>query len=176
MNQSRPVIVIIYLTFFVISFLTNILGPIIPDIISGFHLSLTMAAVLPFSFFIAYGFLSIPAGFLVERFGEKPTMTGAFFLAGAGALTFAILPVFAVHAQHLKGGDSHTLVGIALGAYGLTQGVLQIPFGMASDRYGRKRVLIIGLLLFGAASAVSAFATAAGRGAPLEADSARSLA
>ena len=96
MNQSRPVIVIIYLTFFVISFLTNILGPIIPDIISGFHLSLTMAAVLPFSFFIAYGFLSIPAGFLVERFGEKPTMTGAFFLAGAGALTFAILPVFAV--------------------------------------------------------------------------------
>ena len=71
MTDRRSTVLIIYLTFFVISFLTNILGPIIPDIISGFHVSLTLAAVLPFSFFIAYGFLSVPAGFLVERLGEK---------------------------------------------------------------------------------------------------------
>src|SRR6267378_7058605 len=72
---------------------------------------------------------------------------------------FLILPVFAVHAQHLPGGDSRTLVGIALGAYGLTQGLLQIPYGMASDRYGRKRVIVIGLLLFALGSFVAAWAS-----------------
>jgi MFS family permease len=70
---------------------------------------------------------------------------------------FLILPVFAVHARHLPGGDSQTLVGIALGAYGLTQGILQIPYGMASDRYGRKRAIVVGLLLFAAGSFVAAW-------------------
>ena len=69
---------------------------------------------------------------------------------------FLILPVFAVHAMHLKGGGDHTLVGIALGAYGLTQGVLQIPYGMASDRYGRKRIIILGLVLFALGSFIAA--------------------
>jgi MFS family permease len=69
---------------------------------------------------------------------------------------FLILPVFAVHAAHLEGGDNHTLVGIALGTYGLTQGVLQIPYGMASDRYGRKRVIILGLALFALGSFIAA--------------------
>ncbi|MBE0620737.1 MAG: MFS transporter [Burkholderiales bacterium] len=69
---------------------------------------------------------------------------------------FLILPVFAVYAAHLDGGDNHTLVGIALGAYGLTQGMLQIPYGMASDRYGRKRVIIIGLVLFALGSFLAA--------------------
>src|SRR5882672_3332380 len=70
---------------------------------------------------------------------------------------FLILPVFAVHAEHLPGGDSQTLVGIALGIYGLTQGVLQIPYGMASDRYGRKRAIVVGLLLFALGSFVAAW-------------------
>lgn len=70
---------------------------------------------------------------------------------------FLILPVFAVHAQHLPGGDSQTLVGVALGIYGLTQGVLQIPYGMASDRHGRKRVIVIGLLVFALGSLVAAW-------------------
>ncbi|MBE0626369.1 MAG: MFS transporter [Burkholderiales bacterium] len=69
---------------------------------------------------------------------------------------FLILPVFAVHAAHLKGGDNHTLVGIALGTYGLTQGMLQIPYGMASDRYGRKRIIILGLILFALGSFIAA--------------------
>jgi MFS family permease len=72
---------------------------------------------------------------------------------------FLILPVFAVHARSLPGGDQPTLVGIALGIYGLTQGVLQIPFGIASDRLGRKPVIIAGLLLFAAGSVVAALAT-----------------
>src|SRR2546426_12793743 len=69
---------------------------------------------------------------------------------------FLILPVFAVHARHLTGGDSQTLVGVALGIYGLTQGILQIPYGMASDRYGRKRVIVIGFLLFALGGFVAA--------------------
>jgi MFS family permease len=72
---------------------------------------------------------------------------------------FLILPVFAIAAQKLPGGDNLTLVGIALGIYGLTQAVLQIPFGMASDRYGRKRVIIVGLLLFAAGSFLAAAAS-----------------
>ncbi|MFM9970172.1 MAG: MFS transporter [Burkholderiales bacterium] len=71
---------------------------------------------------------------------------------------FLILPVFAVHASGIPGGDDLLLVGIALGIYGLTQGVLQIPFGMASDRYGRKRVIVFGLVLFALGSLVAAWA------------------
>ena len=72
---------------------------------------------------------------------------------------FLILPVFAIHAQTIPGGDDLTLVGIALGAYGLTQAIFQIPFGMAADTYGRKRVIVIGLLLFAFGSTVAALST-----------------
>jgi MFS family permease len=71
---------------------------------------------------------------------------------------FVILPVFAVHAPSLRGGDDLVLVGIALGAYGLTQAILQIPFGMAADRFGRKRVILVGLVLFALGSFVAAAA------------------
>jgi MFS family permease len=71
---------------------------------------------------------------------------------------FLILPVFAVHARSIPGGNDPAMVGLALGIYGLTQGVLQIPFGAASDRWGRKPVIIAGLLLFAAGSFIAAFA------------------
>ena len=80
-------ILIILLIFFVMSFLTNILGPIVPDIIDGFHVGLAAAAILPFAFFIAYGVMSIPAGFLVERLSEKPVMVGSFVAGFAGVAT-----------------------------------------------------------------------------------------
>ena len=69
---------------------------------------------------------------------------------------FLILPVFAVHAKSMPGGDSATLVGLALGMYGLTQAFGQIPFGMASDKFGRKRIIIIGLVLFALGSLIAA--------------------
>ncbi len=71
---------------------------------------------------------------------------------------FLILPVFALYAEHLPGAGSHTLVGLALGMYGLTQALLMIPFGMASDRVGRKKVIIFGLVLFALGSFVAATA------------------
>src|SRR5437667_4353722 len=61
---------------------------------------------------------------------------------------FFILPIFAVHAKLLRGGEDLFLVGLAIGGYGLAQGLLQIPFGMASDRWGRKSLIYIGLVLF----------------------------
>lgn len=71
---------------------------------------------------------------------------------------FMIYPVFATYARHLRGATP-TMIGLALGAYGLTQGLLQIPFGLLSDRIGRKTMIAIGLALFGVGSVVAALST-----------------
>src|SRR5579859_1709642 len=81
MRRNYFIVGVVFLVFFVLSFLTNILGPIIPDIIDSFHVSMAAAAFLPFSFFLAYGVLSVPAGFLVDRFTEKPVMIASFLAA-----------------------------------------------------------------------------------------------
>lgn len=96
MARNRYMVGLVFLVFFVMSLLTNILGPIVPDIITSFGVSLTAAALLPFSFFIAYGVMSIPAGFLVERFSEKPVMIAAFTVGTIGSLSFAVHPTYAV--------------------------------------------------------------------------------
>jgi fucose permease len=104
-------VAIVFLTFFVMSLLTNILGPIVPDIINSFSVSLAAAAFLPFSFFIAYGVMSIPAGFLVERLGEKPVMIAAFLVGTAGSLSFALHPSYqvAVFSLFVMGSGMATL-------------------------------------------------------------------
>lgn len=68
---------------------------------------------------------------------------------------FFILPVFSVYAQHLPLGQNKTLVGLALGIYGLTQALMQIPFGLASDRLGRKPVMVFGLAIFALGSFIA---------------------
>ena len=82
------------LTFFVISFLTNIIGPLIPEIINSFSLSLTLVSFLPFAFFVAYGFMSIPAGVMTEKYGGKFVMLFAFAIALIGALLFGLFPKY----------------------------------------------------------------------------------
>ncbi|MDB5964466.1 MAG: transporter [Polaromonas sp.] len=71
---------------------------------------------------------------------------------------FLVLPVFALEAARYPGGDDPARIGLAMGIYGLTQGILQIPFGIASDRWGRKPVMLIGLLVFALGSFVAAWA------------------
>jgi len=68
---------------------------------------------------------------------------------------FMILPVFALYAQNLP-NTSPTLIGLAIGIYGLTQAFFQIPFGMLSDRFGRKPMILIGLLIFAGGSVIAA--------------------
>ena len=95
---------------------------------------------------------------------DSPTMTRTE-LRASGSLAsifalrmlglFLVLPVFALEARKYPGGDDPALIGLAMGIYGLTQGILQIPFGMASDRLGRKRVIIFGLLVFALGSLIA---------------------
>ncbi len=90
---------------------------------------------------------------------ERRASTGLASIYGLRMLgLFIILPVFALYAEHLPGGESHLLMGIALGAYGLTQAILQIPAGWMSDRYGRKPVIYISLILFAIGSFIAAYA------------------
>ena len=71
---------------------------------------------------------------------------------------FLVLPVFALEARKYPGGDDPALVGLAMGIYGLTQAALQLPLGIASDRFGRKRVIVLGLLVFAGGSLMAALA------------------
>ena len=85
----------------------------------------------------------------------------AFWLAGVFSLRmlglFMILPVFALYAEHLQ-GNTPALAGLAIGIYGFSQAIFQIPFGFLSDHYGRKRMIYIGLLIFAVGSVVAALA------------------
>lgn len=149
MSKRYPLIVLlIYSIFFVISFITNILGPLVPDIIDGFDLSLAMAGFLPFSFFVAYGVMSIPAGILLERFRGKPVMIGAFCLAFLGSLLFATTPTYAVALSSLF------LIGI-----GMT--MLQVAINPLLRAAGGEEHFafnsVLGQLVFGSASFLSPF-------------------
>lgn len=72
---------------------------------------------------------------------------------------FLVFPILAAESKKLDGGTDPVWVGIAVGVYGLTQAFLQIPFGIASDRYGRRRVIVWGLAVFALGSFVAALAT-----------------
>jgi len=72
---------------------------------------------------------------------------------------FLILPIFAIYASTLPSQPSSAMIGWALGAYGLTQAIFQLPFGMASDKFGRKKVIYFGLIIFAIGSFVAAYAT-----------------
>lgn len=97
MSSRNPyIMVLIFVIFFVISLLTNIMGAIIPEIIRSFSVSYGMAAMLPFAFFLAYGLMSIPGGVMVESWKEKRVILLSFLLGLAGALLFGLMPQYSI--------------------------------------------------------------------------------
>ena len=97
-----------------------------------------------------------PRGMTRSELRASASLASIFALRMLGL--FLILPVFAVHARGMPGGDDAALIGLALGIYGLTQALLQLPLGIASDRLGRKPVIVAGLLVFALGSFVAAAA------------------
>nr|WP_276313191.1 MFS transporter [Shewanella zhuhaiensis] len=94
--NNRWIVLYALITFFVISLITNSMGPIFPALIDSYNIGLSLAGLFPFAFFIAYGVMSIPAGMLVEAQGEKRVMLLAFGLAFVGASGFYLYPSFTV--------------------------------------------------------------------------------
>jgi len=96
MKQNYVLLILIFLIFGAISFLTNILGSINPNVSDSFALTGTMTGLLPFSFFIAYALMSIPSGLIVQKYSEKLSLFLAWIVAFLGALLFTVFPVFPV--------------------------------------------------------------------------------
>src|SRR5690606_13642423 len=146
MNKRTSLLLLIFLIFFVISLMSNILGPIIPDIINSFSLSLSLAGFLPFCFFVAYGVMSLPSGMLVERYREKPVLLTAFALAAFGALVFAFNPQF-------------SFALISLFVIGLGMAMLQVVINPLLRVAGGEENFafnsVLGQFAFGAASFLS---------------------
>lgn len=146
MNNRYFAVGLIMLVFFVISFLTNILGPLIPDIIQSFSLSLGLAGFLPFAFFVAYGVMSIPSGMMIEKYGEKKVMVSAFALAAAGALMFAIFSTFqAAMISLFLIGSGMAMLQVAINP------LLRVAGGEEHFAFNS----VLGQLAFGAASFIS---------------------
>jgi len=95
-KTSYHIILLVILIFFVISFITNILNSIISDVKESFDLSLTLTGLLPFSFFIAYGVMSIPAGFLSEKYSYKKLLGFSFLIMSLASLIFVLFPGYLV--------------------------------------------------------------------------------
>lgn len=96
MKRNYFIVLLVFLIFFVISFLTNIMNAILEDIKNSFDLIDFFAGFFPLFFFIAYGVMSIPAGMLIEKYKEKPVMIAAFVLAFMGSLSVANFHIFTV--------------------------------------------------------------------------------
>src|SRR5687768_12649419 len=146
MKKNYSHVFLVLLTFFVISFLSNIIGPLVPEIIEDFRLSLTMVALLPFAFFIAYGVMSIPSGVLVERYGGKLVMLYAFGVSFIGAILFAIFP------NYLMAITSLFLIGTGMA---MMQVVINPLLRVAGGEENLAFYSTMGQLFFGLASFLS---------------------
>ena len=136
------------IVFFVISFITNILNSIIVDVKDSFDLSLTLTGLLPFTFFIAYGIMSIPAGFLSEKYSERTLLSISFLVMALASLGFALLPQYGVFS-------------ITLFVLGCCMAVLQVIINpMLRVAGGEEHFAfnsVLAQLVFGAASFLSPY-------------------
>jgi len=149
MKRNYFLVALIILIFFVISFLTNIIGPLVPEVIQDFDINLTLAGLLPFAFFIAYGVMSIPSGILVERYREKKVMVWAFFISFLGALLFASTPGYLIYTISLfLIGTGMAMLQVAINP------LLRVAGGEENFAFNS----VIGQLFFGAASYLSPLA------------------
>jgi FHS family L-fucose permease-like MFS transporter len=134
------------LTFFVISFITNIIGPLGPAFIKDFKLSDLLAGVLPFAFFIAYGVMSIPSSMLVQKYNEKTIMVAAFVVAFFGSL------LLAVHPNYLTAVLSLFLIGCGMA---MLQVVINPLLRTAGGAENYAFTSVLAQLIFGGASFIS---------------------
>ena len=152
MKRATLLMGYIMCVWFAISFVTNLIGPLMPVVISDFHLSLGMAGFLPFSFFLAYGLISIPAGALVEARGPRFTLLLAFALNLAGCLAISLSPTYLV----VIGG---------LFVIGLGMAMLQVVINPLMRTTGGEQHFaffsVMAQLVFGVASFVSPLVFAA---------------
>ncbi|MDF0709022.1 MFS transporter [Flagellimonas okinawensis] len=153
--QTKPttkryihLIALVMIVFFVISFITNILNSIIVDVKDSFDLSLTLTGLLPFTFFIAYGIMSIPAGFLSEKYSERTLLSVSFLVMALASLGFALLPQYGVFS-------------ITLFVLGCCMAVLQVIINpMLRVAGGEEHFAfnsVLAQLVFGAASFLSPY-------------------
>ncbi|MBX2924568.1 MAG: MFS transporter [Chitinophagaceae bacterium] len=147
MNQRNyAAVLLVLLTFFVISFMSNIIGPLTPDIIRGFNLNLVLVALLPFAFFIAYGLVSLPTGILIEKYSTKLIMTLAFVLALCGSLLLALFP------NYLSAIVSLFIIGAGMA---MLQVIINPLLRIAGGEENYAFTSVLGQLVFGLASFVS---------------------
>lgn len=146
MANRGLIVAYILCVWFVISFVTNIIGPLMPVIISDFHLSLTLAGVLPFSFFLAYGLVSIPAGVVIETRGPGFALLSAFGINLVGALGFAL------HPTYLAALAALFIIGIGMA---MLQVVINPLMRNAGGEAHFAFFSVLGQLVFGLASYVS---------------------
>ena len=132
--------------FFVISFITNIIGPLIPQFIKTYDLSLVLASFLPLSFFFSYGVFSIPAGIYLERYGGKIVMFSAFLISSVGAGIIIILP------GYLSFIISFFLIGTGMAILQVAINPL-MRYAVSGENFAF--FSIIGQLAFGSASFLS---------------------
>lgn len=145
-RTQTKILLLIFLIFFVISLMSNILGPIIPGIIKSFSLSYGLAGFLPFSFFVAYGVMSLPSGLLVEKWREKPVLFLAFSLAAIGALIFGFNPQFGFSLSSLF------IIGLGMAMLQVViNPLLRVTGGEEHFAFNS----VLGQLAFGAASFLS---------------------
>ena len=145
-NFNLSLVIFVMAVFFVISFITNIIGPLIPQFIKTYNLSLVLASFLPLSFFLSYGVFSVPAGIFLERFGGKIVILSAFIISSAGAALIILMP------GYLSFIFSFFMIGTGMAILQVAINPI-LRFAVSGENFAF--FSIIGQLAFGSASFLS---------------------